>query len=154
MRAGIGRPGITRPKARAFRRRGSGRLVAYEVRRPQKAFVDDLLFQLTAFQTVVGLLAPDALALSDGGGKVRAALRPLRGREEVGSVLLAIAHKQTTPMVFQLVTANKRLGIIILEEGRVATFATIVADAAGLIRWIYMMRNPDKLPATPEKHMP
>ena len=44
-------------------------------------------------QGLMDLMAPDVVVLSDGGGKVRAARRPVEGADAAARLLVGIAHK-------------------------------------------------------------
>ena len=96
---------------------------------------------------IAALLAEDVVAISDGGGRARAALRPLLGVAETAQVMHALATRKPpsrTPDVFWL---NGRPAIGILdgrEEDFVMTVTPSARDSAR-IGWIYVMRNPDKL---------
>jgi len=94
---------------------------------------------------VLAMLAPDVTAISDGGGKARAALRPLEGAAEVAQVILAVAAKRG-PVVPRLVRANGAPALAVLEGGAQDVLYTLTLDVQGRIDWIYVMRNPDKLP--------
>lgn len=96
--------------------------------------------------TVMNLLAPDAVALTDGGGKARASLRELEGPREIANVLINIAKKNPDPQGIEMFSMNGRPAIGILQGGTQDMLYTLEPDANGLIRWIYIMRNPDKLP--------
>lgn len=98
-------------------------------------------------ETVMSLLAPDAVALSDGGGKARASLRALEGPREIANVLINIAKKNEGADGIVPVQMNSRPGIGILQGGAQDMLYTLEPDENGLIRWIYIMRNPDKLPS-------
>jgi RNA polymerase sigma-70 factor (ECF subfamily) len=93
---------------------------------------------------VLAMLAPDVTAISDGGGRARAALRPLQGAAEVAQVLLAVAAKagRVAP---RMVRANGAPALAVLEGGAEDVLYTLTLDAGGRIDWIYVMRNPDKL---------
>ena len=94
--------------------------------------------------TVLAMLAPDVTAISDGGGKARAALRSLMGASEVAQVILAVAAK-AGPAVPRWVQANGAPALAILEGGAEDVLYTLTLDRSGKIDWIYIMRNPDKL---------
>lgn len=96
---------------------------------------------------VLDLLAPDVTAISDGGGKARAALRPLHGAQEVAQVVLAVAAKRRPrgPLP-RLIWANGAPGLAILEGGPDDVIYSLTLDSSGRIDWIYVMRNPDKIP--------
>jgi RNA polymerase sigma-70 factor (ECF subfamily) len=97
---------------------------------------------------VMSLLAPDATAYTDGGGKVRAALRPLIGAEEIASVLMSVTAKSDGSEAIIMTRANGTVALALLEGGASDMLTVIAPDEAGRIAWIYVMRNPDKLPVT------
>jgi len=96
---------------------------------------------------ILSLLAPDALALTDGGGNVRAALRPLIGAEEITQVFLSIMEKTSAALTAQFVLANGQPAIASLQGTDADLIVTLVPNEQGLIGWIYIMRNPTKLAA-------
>lgn len=95
-------------------------------------------------QRVLSLLAPDVTAISDGGGKVRAALRPLKGQQEVCHVLLSIISKSDTSIVLERCTANNQPAIRIRQSENHNMIFTLRLNQHGKIDWIYILRNPDK----------
>lgn len=94
---------------------------------------------------VLSLMAPEVVSVSDGGGRVRAALRPLVGADEVTSVFLSILGKQSWGDVAELVVVNGQPAIVASGSEIESMVLTICADDSGRIAWIYIMRNPDKL---------
>lgn len=98
-------------------------------------------------KTVMSLLAPDAIALTDGGGKARASLRALEGPREIANVLINIAKKHAGAEGIEPLRVNSRPAFGILQGGAQDMLYTLEPDENGLIRWIYIMRNPDKLPS-------
>ena len=96
---------------------------------------------------VMSLLAPNVVAITDGGGQVRAALRPLHGPEEVAQVMMRVVEKYDGFGPFELGEANGRPALLMLN-GDDRDLVTVVApDGSGRIAWIYVMRNPEKLPS-------
>ncbi|MCQ8189520.1 RNA polymerase sigma-70 factor [Streptomyces rugosispiralis] len=94
------------------------------------------------------LLAPDVTAWSDGGGKVKAALRPQRGADKVARFLAAvIAQPMDDPRV-HAVDVNGRPGLLITVAGRPDTVACAEVED-GRITEIRVIRNPEKL-----RHLP
>lgn len=94
---------------------------------------------------VLSLLAPDAISVSDGGGVVRAALRPLQGANEVTSVLLSILRKSPSRTVSEVAFANGLPAIVIAGNYDERMVLTIGLNEESKIAWIYIMRNPNKL---------
>jgi RNA polymerase sigma-70 factor (ECF subfamily) len=89
------------------------------------------------------LLAPDVTLLSDGGGVVTAARRPIVGADKVGRFLLGIAA-DAAGLDLRLVLVNGVLGFAGYDEGRATHVATLdVVD--GRIRTVFIVANPAKL---------
>ncbi|KCZ90718.1 RNA polymerase sigma factor SigJ [Hyphomonas johnsonii] len=103
------------------------------------------------FETATRLLAPDAVAISDGGRKARAALRPLIGAEEIITVFASVMRKSGAEVGWRLEMAkvNGAPALVRWLGGRVDMVLTLSPDSAGRIAWFYMMRNPDKLQGAP-----
>ena len=99
------------------------------------------------FESALDLLAPDAVAITDGGRKARAARRPLVGPEDIIQVFRAVWSKENlrTQWLLEPCLANGSPALIQREEGRVVSIMTLASDAVGRIAWIYILRNPDKL---------
>ncbi|WP_079038432.1 RNA polymerase sigma-70 factor [Streptomyces sp. NBRC 110028] len=90
------------------------------------------------------LLAPDVTAWSDGGGKVKAALRPQRGADKVARFLAAVVTQPMDHPRVHAVDVNGRPGLLLTIAGLPDTVACAeVAD--GRITEIRIIRNPDKL---------
>lgn len=105
-------------------------------------------------EAVLAMLAPDVVAVSDGGGVVRAALIPLEGPRRVAQVFTHIASKarregeqQELPPA-QIRRVNGRPAFVSLNGSDQDMIMTLRTDAAGRISWIYMLRNPHKLAAS------
>lgn len=98
-------------------------------------------------QAIRDVLAEDVVTISDGGGKARAALRPLYGADESAQVLHAVVTRKQGGAAPVLVWVNGAPGIAILDGGsfdHVTTLAPSRSDPSR-IGWLYTMRNPDKL---------
>jgi RNA polymerase sigma-70 factor (ECF subfamily) len=91
------------------------------------------------------LLTEDAVVYSDGGGKVRAALRPLIGPDDAVHVLLSVARKYAGQMAeVRVVDVNGQFGLAMSHQGRLHSLYTADIEA-GRIAKLYIVRNPDKL---------
>ncbi|MEM8606067.1 MAG: sigma-70 family RNA polymerase sigma factor [Myxococcota bacterium] len=91
-------------------------------------------------------LAEDAVLYSDGGGRVRAALRPVYGANRIARFFLGVSKKfpLTTDAQILPQMVNGSPGYVIVEAGRpTQTVAFEVQD--GLVSALYVVRNPDKL---------
>ncbi|MBF6296455.1 RNA polymerase sigma factor SigJ [Nocardia amamiensis] len=93
------------------------------------------------------LLAPDVAFWSDGGGKRRAALRPIHGRDKVARLLTGPNLLSDVPdfgVGYRFVNGDP--AALFFSAG--APFAVVVLDidpATDRIREIYAVSNPDKL---------
>jgi RNA polymerase sigma-70 factor (ECF subfamily) len=89
------------------------------------------------------LLAPDATAFFDGGGKVRALVRPVHGALKIArSLLTLLSHRPRTAL--DLHSANGRTGIVVRYDGQVAAVISFdIADHRVVQVWAVL--NPDKL---------
>lgn len=94
---------------------------------------------------IQALLHTNATLVSDGGGVVTAAIRPLLGAERIGRLYWAIARRGAV-LPAQLGYVNGEPAILRFAHGKLASFTTIeVAD--GRITALYSVLNPEKLPA-------
>lgn len=91
------------------------------------------------------LLDPDVTAISDGGGRIRAALRPVRGADRVGRFLVGALSKRPA-MVVEERQVNGETGLVFRSEGEGVGVVTL-AVLAGRIHDVWLMLNPEKLGA-------
>ncbi len=93
---------------------------------------------------LVQLLAADAVLYSDGGGKVAAALAPIKGAERIARFFLGILKKAPPSLDVRRVRVNGQPGRLVLVDGQV--FSVLTFDiVAGRIAACFVVRNPDKL---------
>ncbi|MDO9247972.1 MAG: nuclear transport factor 2 family protein, partial [Phenylobacterium sp.] len=92
------------------------------------------------------MLAQDAVMVTDGGGKRKAALRPLIGREDIVRLMEGLAWRggEGQPLSFRSVRINGYPGLIMVREDGPMTVAFQPGEG-GKLAGIYMVRNPDKL---------
>ena len=91
-------------------------------------------------------LAPDVVLVTDGGGRAKAALRPIVGAAKVARFLLATAAEGLSiPGVHVEVTdVNGAPGVVAWVRGApYVAMSLVVAD--GLVEQVLVVRNPDKL---------
>jgi RNA polymerase sigma-70 factor, ECF subfamily len=94
--------------------------------------------------SLMSVLAEDSTLWSDGGGRVRAAPRPIQGAERIARFLLGIQKNIPVDAEFRLEHFNAGIGILMVSAGvpiSVVTFSVIAGQIAG----IYIVGNPDKL---------
>ena len=97
------------------------------------------------FDALVALLDPDVESRSDGGGKVRAALRPVVGRDKVARLFLGLMRR-APEMELVEEDVNGVPGVAVRIAG--TTFAVLAAQVRdGLITDLWLVVNPDKLRA-------
>ena len=92
------------------------------------------------------LLAEDAVLYADGGGKRRAALNPIVGKDDIVRFYEGILAKNRSAFTAQRVqpaTLNGLPGFVIQTAEGIETAAFEVAG--GAIVAIYSIRNPDKV---------
>ncbi|MDQ0114754.1 RNA polymerase sigma-70 factor [Paenibacillus harenae] len=95
---------------------------------------------------LVSLLTEDALLTSDGGGKVRAAIFTIIGRERVQAFLEGVVAKGFLGDSQSMALINGQPGIVFYRDGRPLKTISFQLDAAGeRIEHIYIVLNPDKL---------
>lgn len=92
------------------------------------------------------MLAEDAVFYSDGGGKRRAALNPIFGREKILRFFVGIARKRGSlpdASEIQAVLINGMPGFLVHGSEGIETMALEIVGEQ--ITAIYAVRNPDKL---------
>jgi RNA polymerase sigma-70 factor (ECF subfamily) len=94
---------------------------------------------------LMSLLTRDATFVSDGGGKVPAALRVIEGADRVARLVASTAPKGWGEVtVARSAIVNGLPGMIL--EGRAGVIQTVALEIEDdLVRTIYVVRNPDKL---------
>jgi RNA polymerase sigma-70 factor (ECF subfamily) len=90
------------------------------------------------------LLAADVTSYSDGGGRVRAALRPIEGREKVLRFLLGISERYLVGVRYERAEINGAPALTAWAGDELISVAALeVRD--GLIGEVRAVLNPDKL---------
>lgn len=97
-------------------------------------------------QALMDVLAPEVVLLTDGGGKVGAALRPVHGPDHVARFLLGVAARARDwgDVRFESVQVNGEPGMSVLVADEVVLTGVAQFDGS-VIAELYWVRNPDKL---------
>ncbi|MGG3283353.1 sigma-70 family RNA polymerase sigma factor [Paenibacillus solani] len=114
----------------------------------QERFVEAFLraSDMGNFKPLLSFLKEEVTLLSDGGGKVRAAINPILGVERVRAFFEGLSAKGSFREGFEPVSVNGEPGLLLKRDGRVSKVLTVEwePDLSG-IRHIYLVVNPDKL---------
>ena len=127
----------------------------FEADRVKKRAVTERFFAATTggdINELMELLAPDVTLWTDGGGKVRQAMRPIIGAEKVARWLAGAAKRpyegvEISSMTAEVVDINGAPGVVLSGDGRTIATLTVDLDADGRIVTIHNVANPDKLHA-------
>ncbi|OBG65428.1 RNA polymerase subunit sigma-24 [Mycobacterium sp. E3339] len=127
----------------------------FEADRGKKRAVTERFFAAATggdINDLMQLLAPDVTLWTDGGGKVRQALRPVEGMAKVAAWLAGVTKRpyegvEIADMTAEVVDINGGPGIVFSAAGRVIATLTVELDADGRIATIHNVANPDKLRA-------
>lgn len=102
--------------------------------------------------TVMSLLAPDVVMLSDGGPDHRAARRPVVGPDRVARLMVNLAARTPSDATLTFESINGAPGVVVRHGDRVA-FVVAVDIVGGLVHGITAVVNPDKLAAIDRPHV-
>lgn len=98
------------------------------------------------YDELVRRLANDVKLISDGGGKRKAALRPIIGIDRVAAFVRGVRAKGAFDGEFRIARWNGEPGLLLTRGGRPALAVLFETDEAGDIASIYYIVNPEKLP--------
>jgi len=93
---------------------------------------------------LIGLLKADANLYSDGGGKMSAATRPIRGAERVATFLFGVLDKVPADFSYRVAEVNGQPGIVVFYGARPGSVISFRIEEDGIAD-IYLVVNPDKL---------
>jgi RNA polymerase sigma-70 factor (ECF subfamily) len=139
-----------RQLARRAREHVDARRPRFQTTREQRDELASRFFAAAEKGDLAGLealLASDVELTGDGGGKVPAITQPLAGRSRVASTLISWLHPDTrVPGVsFRLLEVNGGAGAIFLDPEQRLLGVWALEIAAGQIRSINSIVNPEKL---------
>ncbi len=95
---------------------------------------------------LIRLLDPDVVLISDGGGLVSAARKPVQGPDRVARFLLGLLAKEQPGDQIDRVLVNGAPGFAVYQQGTLVTIASVTV-AAGRITRLDLVRTPAKLPS-------
>ncbi|MFG1824049.1 RNA polymerase sigma-70 factor [Microbispora bryophytorum] len=95
-------------------------------------------------QSLLDILAPDVVLLSDGGGIKHALLRPIVGAGKVARLLAAGLDRFGTEVSVEPVRVNGHPGLVMRIHGEIDGVVAMRIEG-GLVTGVYFVRNPDKL---------
>jgi RNA polymerase sigma-70 factor (TIGR02957 family) len=147
-----------RQAAHRAREHVQARRPRFESDRVKKREATERFFAATVggdINKLMELLAPEGTLWTDGGGKVRQAIRPVIGAANVarwiaGNVKRPYEGVEIADMTAELVEINGGPGIVMSGAGRVIATITVDLDADGRIVTVHNVANPDKLRAVAE----
>ncbi len=101
-------------------------------------------WEATDIDALIRLLDPGATVSGDGGGLVRAVLRPLEGGEQIARFFVDLADRIPVDVAFLERTVNGQPGLVLQHDGVIMT--VFAFDVAGdRVKHIWVVRNPEKL---------
>ncbi|WP_328406216.1 RNA polymerase sigma-70 factor [Nocardia sp. NBC_00403] len=131
-----------RARAHVAARRPRGIVSAAETRDALEAF--QRAVQTGDLQRLLEILAPDVVALNDGGGIKQALPRPIVGADQVARLFAIYWNTIGAEATLQPTEVNGYPALIIRLDGELDSVMAVRIDA-GLISGIYSVRNPQKL---------
>ncbi len=147
--------GKSEPNCRQIARRARGAVSARRPRfEPSPAKEEQLVERFVEacrsgdLDGLLGLLSEDVTLYSDGGGKTRAALKPIHGPEKISRFLLGILAKAPPGFTVQTARINGGFGVVGYVNSQPTSVVTL--DAANdEIQNVRIVVNPEKLRAVP-----
>lgn len=93
---------------------------------------------------LIRVLDPDVVLVSDGGGLVTSARKPVLGADRVARFVLGILAKVKPGDVIDRVVVNGAPGFAVYQQGELVTIVSVTA-AAGRVTRLDLVRTPGKL---------
>ena len=114
--------------------------------RQREAILDRFVLAVESgdLQSLMDVLAPDVVLMTDGGGVKQAALRPILGRDKALRFLEGAATKGGPIDAVHRTLVNGRPALAFVIDGQVDTLLTILVED-GMVAGLYAVRNPAKL---------
>jgi RNA polymerase sigma-70 factor (ECF subfamily) len=131
-----------RARAHVAARRPRGVVSPAEARAALEAF--QRAVETGDLQGLLDLLAPDVVALSDGGGVKQAVLRPIVGAERVARLVAAAVATVGAELSLEPAQVNGSPALIMRLNGELDSVVAVRVEG-GLVTGLYTVRNPEKL---------
>jgi RNA polymerase sigma-70 factor (ECF subfamily) len=98
-------------------------------------------------EALLAVLAPDVVLVTDGGGKAKAALRPISGADKVARFVAAVSAEglENPDLRVELADVNGAPAIVAWEGTEPYLSMSMVVGGDGRIEQVLLVRNPDKL---------
>jgi RNA polymerase sigma-70 factor (ECF subfamily) len=93
---------------------------------------------------ILALLAPDAVLVSDGGGKVWAARKPIIGALRIARLEIGVLRKRPGVFAFRILPINGHPGLVLYRDGLPAAATAFETDGERILS-LFRVLNPDKL---------
>lgn len=95
---------------------------------------------------LAALFRPDAVLISDGGGKALAALRPIQGAAKIAKFFLGVTRDVPPGALrFEIGWMNEAVSILVYDRSDVLIMALGFDVRDDVVDVLYAVRNPDKL---------
>jgi RNA polymerase sigma-70 factor (ECF subfamily) len=149
-----------RQLARRAREHVRERRTRFDADRDEQRRVTERFLEATStgdFGALMAVLSPGVELVADGGGKVLAPRRPVRGAQKVARFLLAVATERQTARFLEsvgsqssgevrihLAPVNGEPGVVI-TAGNEPISALVLDVSDGLVQTIRLVANPEKL---------
>jgi RNA polymerase sigma-70 factor (ECF subfamily) len=93
---------------------------------------------------VESFLAKDARAITDGGGRAKAALNVVEGADRVARFVIGVAKKADPSVTYEVRDINGWPGVVLLKDGQVISVAQLETDGTTVFSFSVCI-NPEKL---------
>lgn len=137
---------ISRAKQRINENRPRFEVTREEQERVTTQFVQSIM--TGDLESLVAVIAPEAVLMSDGGGKAIAATRPIRGAEKIVKFLMGLWAKRPSSYTGRFGVVNGRPALLGYVDGKVI-YVMVLEIGNGQIQAIHNVVNPDKLTRVP-----
>ncbi|MFI6320401.1 RNA polymerase sigma-70 factor [Nonomuraea sp. NPDC050556] len=95
-------------------------------------------------QSLLDVLAPDVVALTDGGGVRQAQLQPIMGATNVAGFFASTAVRSGADLSLEAAQVNGSPALIVRLGGEIEGVVAMRIES-GLVTGLYVVRNPEKL---------